>query len=53
MSGSEGGPGRRASRDAGTAPRSDPYRKLRALIDELRAVAEEATNLMHEAEVKV
>ena len=28
-SGAEGGPGKRASRNAGTAPRSDPYTKLR------------------------
>ncbi len=28
MSGAEGGPGKRAGRNAGTAPRSDPYTKL-------------------------
>jgi hypothetical protein len=27
-SGAEGGPGNRAGRDSGTAPRSDPYTKL-------------------------
>jgi transposase InsO family protein len=29
LSGAEGGPGKRASRNAATAPRSDPYTKLR------------------------
>jgi putative transposase len=32
LSGAEGGPGKRAGRDAGTAPRSDPYTKLRGPV---------------------
>jgi transposase InsO family protein len=32
LSGAEGGPGKRAGRNAGTAPRSDPYTKLRGPV---------------------